>query len=134
MDTTTEVLFESMLTINCDFIYDNSTEILIEAKRLLEEEIEWCQRDAYVFGSDDEVIAACALGAIELAAYSLTKYRHYPSQLKAQNRLAEVIPAAENDYEICHEIIPDFNDNPNTTKEDILLAFKRAIHETGYNE
>lgn len=94
---------------------DKATEILIEAKRLLEEELEWHQGSSYNWGKDGTLIGACALGALANSANDI-----WTEGFKAAySRLLRAVPRT----------VSLFNDDPNTTKEDVLLAFKRAINE-----
>lgn len=110
---------------------DKGTEILIEAKRLLEEELEWCKNNMYVRDKNQTILAACAVGAISLASGMQGK-AYCPDQINpiiegfntAYNRLQVVV-----DNTAPGNIVANFNDDPNTTREDVLLAFKRAIHE-----
>lgn len=94
---------------------NDAIELLIEAKRFLEEDVEWCQGSLFDYGQDDELIAACSLGALNYAANKILS--DYADQMEAEYRLSEVMG----------DSVVNFNDDPNTTREDILLAFKQAI-------
>lgn len=101
---------------------DASSKILSEAKRLLEDELQWTQGVLTVFDYNKEkFLAACALGSIAIASINLGTSIVYKDQTDAQDRLKNIVGSS----------IVDFNDDPNTTKEDVLIAFKRAIYETG---
>lgn len=116
---------------------DKTTEILIEAKRLLEEELEWYQGGSFLKDESDRVIGACALGAIALAAQNLNTISElFGEQHNAADRLSTALTTAQLatalpfvfDLSDPRPTIVHFNDNPNTSKEDVPLAFKRAIH------
>lgn len=112
---------------------NRTTEILTVAKEILESEIDWCQGSTYIYGFNGNgetdygrVVSACALGAIDLAVKRVMpavnfgiKTRWYAFD-KAENRLYKHVPV-----ECCS--IPGYNDLDSTSKEDVLLMFKRAI-------
>lgn len=112
---------------------DKTTEILIEAKRILEEDLEWCKLRMYRRDENHNIIAACAVGAIGIAAgIEGTNYTADQADAVAKNfngacdRLQEIVSTINP-----IQIVSHFNDHSTTTKEDVLMAFKRAINETG---
>lgn len=112
---------------------NESTRLLIEAKRLLEEEVEWCQGTLYKYDEEDNITAVCAVGALSKAFNVEHGYLDPLSDsnyVEARRRLGCAVinlnPTALT--------IPLFNDDRNTTKEDILMAFKQAIHEAENDE
>lgn len=111
---------------------DKITEILTVAKKILESELDWCQGLIYRYEGECSVANithACALGALDFAVDRVVGQlsNNMPQELyetrmslynQLTNRLESQIPGKS---------IPRFNDDPYTSKEDILLMFKRAI-------
>lgn len=89
---------------------DYVTNILVEAKRLLEEELEWLQGCLYIQDSNNNYTGACAIGAIGIATENLGATTQL--EMEAYIRLEKTVTPVG-------ELIPAFNDNPSTTKEDI---------------
>lgn len=112
---------------------DKVTEVLTIAKELLEgEKIAWCQGEMFKYSDrhETEIVSACAVGAICLAVDQVMGYRvdslTDPEPFKAHCELDGLAREALS-KQIGGESIPGFNDQPETTKEDVLLIFKRAI-------
>lgn len=105
-------------------------EILETAKNILESEVDWCQHKLYAYdeeGPMEKVVAACAIGAYHLAKDRVMVESSF-------QRIFEV--GSEVIRYLCANVPPQFersvagyNDDPNTTKEDVLLMYKRAIEE-----
>lgn len=91
-----------------------STEILENGLRRLEED-GWVQR---MFGGPNH--GWCALGAIE--SWNM----QYPSTREARRRLAWAT-LGNRETDDCH--VAMWNDAEDRTKEDVILAFKKAIHD-----
>lgn len=104
---------------------DKATELLILAKEILEDEVEWCKGVLYLEDPNDEnkIVSACAIGALDIASGRLfDRFTHSYTRRDTVNQ-AEMRLIAE----IPMDNVPDYNDLSSTSKEDILLMFKRAI-------
>lgn len=114
-------------------LMSEAIEILIKAKHLLEEELDWCQGHLEELNNNGEVVAVCAIGAINQASKNIdcnpSLYCDIDDNpfFQAWKHLQDSV---SNNYDV---MISTFNDDPNTTKEDVLLAFKHAIHEAEIN-
>lgn len=90
-------------------------EILVKALEVLEQD-GWCQRTSHnVLGQ------RCSLGAIERGARSLG-IKEYVRIRRAADRLYRAI--GEN-----RGGVASWNDKEGRTYEDVVLAFKKAIHD-----
>lgn len=90
----------------------------------------WNQGSLYEGVWDDpshlpETASACALGAMMRATSGradVVQHDHSEAFIEAARRLAESVKLANRFG------IPGWNDDKDTTKEDVILGFKRAIH------
>jgi hypothetical protein len=94
-----------------------STDILRRAAELLGER-GWCQGEI-----EDGDGRMCAVGAIRRAASEVMHTRHSWSESVALNRLRGQVRTRE-----MHSI-PRWNDAPERTAEDVILAMKRAAED-----
>lgn len=71
----------------------------------------------------------CAIGAVRRAVWGTAS----PSAMETDARYGAVglaLKLLRNELGLAgEELIPEWNDAPNTTREDVLLAFKRAAGE-----
>jgi hypothetical protein len=111
-------------------------ETLEAAKKILEEnELEWCQGIQYNYDESDNIIGVCAVGAISLAAASVTglndRNNRDDDRYFVFNETAIVATFALRNFLPTEDFITvqGYNDDSSTTKEDILLLFKRVINE-----
>lgn len=92
-------------------------DVLVRARA--EVEAGWCKSMAVDYGGN-----VCALGAIETALgaskYTHTLVAHYDTS-GARLALTKALPAG-------YSSVPQFNDDPHTTKADVLALFSRAIN------
>lgn len=116
-------------------IMSEAIELLIDAKRLLEEDVEWCQGNLFEYDEKDNITAVCAVGAIS-RVFTLRKGTVCDSAWINSScvEARQLLRGAVIKLNPTTLTIPKFNDDPNTTKEDVLLAFKNAIHEAENNE
>lgn len=102
--------------------------ILETAKEILESELEWCQGKLYGYASNASIkkVSACAIGACHIALNRIYSKEEMDCIAAAQalRCLYTNVPP-----QFKQSPITEFNDDPNTTKEDVLLMFKRAIEE-----
>ncbi|PRH79369.1 hypothetical protein C6N75_09805 [Streptomyces solincola] len=102
---------------------DRARQLLIKARNILETN-GWHQ-GAYAANLGGRA-AVCALGALNMASTDVSAFTHYDSDwvpmLSAQVRLAKAAGLGG----FARERIPAWNDDPRTTAEDVLLAFKKA--------
>lgn len=107
---------------------DKVVKILETAKEILESEMDWCQGKLYRYDNytSPKVIAACAIGAyhIALSRVFLQEEIDYATVQEALRCLYVNVPP-----QFAQSPIAEFNDDPHTTKEDVLLMYKRAIEE-----
>ena len=110
---------------------DQVTEILIDAHKILSEEVEWCQNTLVMeerVNGNKVIISACALGALDMAAaraFNLAFDDRYGHEVQTAINEGESRLAAAINGPVKH--VADFNDAPETSKEDVLLLFKHAI-------
>ena len=112
---------------------DKATEILIAAKKILESELDWCQGKLFDYEEDtfdDEtgvtvmvLKSVCAVGAIRVAD---SRIRGVPAFNCLTEEAVEAITRLQSQLD--YPSVGGYNDLPSTSKEDILLMFKRAIN------
>lgn len=94
----------------------NTTEILIEAKHLIETPDQWCQNIGSILTVTKT--AYCSFAAINVASYNLDKDYCPAAQCYALELLRKAIS------DVC---ISKWNDEPTRTHAEVLAAFDKAI-------
>ena len=97
---------------------DLSTDVLLRAAELLGEK-GWCQGTAR-----DAEGHMCAIGALQAANDEVTQRWQSAEYRRAQDRLQDHLWGDELLTEA--HTIPYWNDNPERTAEDVILALKRT--------
>jgi len=115
-----------------------SDEVLQGAIDLLQDPERWCKkhiaRSSFGMPAGDistmgVIRSTCLVGAIRLAARPDHLFQSLPASNEAADRLRMVPEVAA--FDIGHGCpIPLFNDDPNTTHEDVLLVLKKALYDT----
>lgn len=110
-----------------------------EGDKILSDAIEILERDGWHQGGyykgddialvDDEAVRTapvCAMGAINRAAFGEANEENQENARwhEASTRLSNVVESMTG-----HRVVPRWNDEKGRTKEDVLLAFKKALHE-----
>lgn len=97
-----------------------------EATRILEKALEVLDERGHHKGNyyDPDSGAVCAFGALNVAVHGEAACHPFSVKGRRGEVLTRLADAAGVTY--THEI-PSWNDDPNTTPEDVKLAFKRAI-------
>lgn len=112
-------------------------EILTAAREYLEAN-GWHQGASYnakAIEAGVENPPACAMGAIEAAVGGVDfKHCHTPAMRAAAQRLADQLPDEDGStyggfFPRSIGSIVDYNDEPTTTQEDVLLLFKKAARD-----
>lgn len=94
---------------------------------------DWYKRDH----AASRTAPVCALGALRRAAYGHSSYLEggrEPRGLKAAaEKLSKLMPltAVEREAGLEHMPISSWNDKPERTAEDVILALKQAAHSEG---
>jgi hypothetical protein len=100
--------------------------ILEEAYRILSEEKDWCQTYTLPAGSFPAAArSVCALAALDLATQRVVGTRWGQCDWGAHERFCAAAGIGDEGS------VGEFNDDPHTTKEDVLLALKRARYDFG---
>lgn len=107
-------------------------DILRKAKSLIPTPAQWTKghfaRDS--FGNiadphDSKARCYCAMGAVQAATFTIGM--HFTSEEDAAEGALETALGTLDDCGLTHGCVPDFNDHPDTTHEQILRLFEVAI-------
>jgi len=85
----------------------------------------WFARDAYggeLFTHSEKACAFCTMGFLDRAFHEIGGSGTYELYKQAFNSVADLLPENTN--------IASFNDDPKTTKEDIIALFRKANEQS----
>lgn len=71
--------------------------------------------------------AACAMGSIARVSNSLEDIAHNAATRKLAATIVNRIPSTPG--LISYDVVSNYNDNPSTSAEDMILMMKEAAHE-----
>lgn len=115
-----------------------AAEILEKAADLYESEtIEWCQHQAFrAKGPTHRKVSACALGAITLAAGEYVLTDRYVKENRPGIRFTAPLGTAPMSMYASEclrnhlgRMVPSFNDDPHTSKQQVIDAMKECAKE-----
>jgi hypothetical protein len=82
---------------------------------------------------DDDDGNVCSLGALQVVTGGLTSPDYYASAERLSKIVVDGYPDRltydDDDEQMGLHPVAQFNDHPDTTEEDVLLAFKQASYE-----